>query len=422
MKKISFTVMMLLAFVMLYPRFGMAVNESKPCNPEPTNMPISYGDVIACSIAPNAADIDTFRFVGSAGEKIVILVTNPGAHLINPSIELFGPNGVPIAMVSGFFSARIADPSFMLTVSGTHTIVVSDNQSNNTGPYTLTLERVDPPSPAAQPIQYDQVKTDEINPIGDMDVVVFNASINDNIRILITNPGAHLINPCIELFAPDGTRTGSQCGFFSANIDSLLSQPGTHAILVSDSDSNNAGPYGLSLTCITGPCLAPPVCDGRPATITGTPEDNVIMGTAGDDVIVALGGNDIIHGLGGNDRICGGDGNDVILAGSGNDRVFGDAGSNILFGGPGNDVVFGGTQNDLLFGEAGADTLNAGSGNDSLDGGTGIDTLNGDAGNDTLNAGPDNDRLNGGTGSDICDGSTGTDVNLGGCEVTLNIP
>ena len=418
--------MMLLAFVMLYPRFGMAVNESKQCAPEPTNMPISYGDVIACSIAPNAADIDTFRFAGSAGEKIVILVTNPGAFLINPSIELFAPDGTRVALAGngGSFSARIADPSFMLTVSGTHTIVVSDADSNHTGPYTLTLERVDPPSAAVQLIQYDQVKTDEINPIGDMDVVVFNGAINDNIRILITNPGAFLINPSIELFAPDGTRVAlaGNSGSFSSLIDRVLTQPGTHAILVSDADSNHAGPYGLSLTCISGPCTPAPICDGRRATITGTPEDNVITGTAGDDVIAALGGNDIIYGLGGNDRICGGDGNDVILAGSGNDRVFGDAGSNILFGGPGNDVVFGGTLNDLLFGEAGADTLNAGGGNDSLDGGTGIDTLNGDAGNDTLNAGPDNDRLNGGTGSDICDGSTGIDVNLGGCEVSLNIP
>ena len=56
----------------------------------------------------------------------------------------------------------------------------------------------------------------------------------------------------------------------------------------------------------------PPTCDGKPATIVGTPGDDVIDGTSRSDVIHGLGGNDTINGLDGDDFICGGDGHDII--------------------------------------------------------------------------------------------------------------
>ncbi len=90
----------------------------------------------------------------------------------------------------------------------------------------------------------------------------------------------------------------------------------------------------------------PPACDGKTATIVGTPGNDTIFGTPGNDVIVGLGGSDSIQGLAGNDTICGNDGNDQIDGGAGNDR---------LFGGNGNDRVLGGAGTNNLFGESGAD-------------------------------------------------------------------
>src|SRR5437667_6067444 len=48
---------------------------------------------------------------------------------------------------------------------------------------------------------------------------------------------------------------------------------------------------------------APPLCDGRRATIVGTNGDDTLEGTPGRDVIAALGGNDVVYGLGQNDLI-----------------------------------------------------------------------------------------------------------------------
>src|SRR5207253_2185852 len=54
-------------------------------------------------------------------------------------------------------------------------------------------------------------------------------------------------------------------------------------------------------------------CQGHPATIVGTPGDDIIVGTSAPDVIAGLGGNDVILGERGNDIICGGPGDDSLF-------------------------------------------------------------------------------------------------------------
>jgi len=83
------------------------------------------------------------------------------------------------------------------------------------------------------------------------------------------------------------------------------------------------------------------ICNGLPATITGTAGADDIAGTDGDDVIDGRGGDDRIDGGAGNDVICGGEGNDDLLGDAGNDQLFGDAGDDVMEGGAGNDVCDG---------------------------------------------------------------------------------
>ncbi|MGB8981823.1 MAG: ExeM/NucH family extracellular endonuclease [Anaerolineales bacterium] len=134
-------------------------------------------------------------------------------------------------------------------------------------------------------------------------------------------------------------------------------------------------------------------CNGLPATILGTPGDDVIYGTNGNDVIVGLGGNDIIYGGNGDDVICGNAGDDTIYGGNGNDT---------LLGSFGNDTIDAGNGDDTLTGDAGTDTLKGGNGNDALNGGADNDALTGSNGDDTLT---------GGTGADSFSGGPGTDTN-----------
>lgn len=65
-----------------------------------------------------------------------------------------------------------------------------------------------------------------------------------------------------------------------------------------------------------------PMCDGHPATIVASPEDDVVHGTPGDDVIVGSSEAERIEAGPGNDVICAGDGWDKVFGGAGDDRIF----------------------------------------------------------------------------------------------------
>jgi Ca2+-binding RTX toxin-like protein len=120
---------------------------------------------------------------------------------------------------------------------------------------------------------------------------------------------------------------------------------------------------------------AAPSCEGRAATIVGTPGDDVINGTRRDDVIVAGGGDDRIDGGGGADLICGG---------PGADRIDGDLGADRLVGSGGADVLRGSAQPDRIEGGHGRDILSGGQADDRLDGGTGGDACLQGGGNGRL--------------------------------------
>lgn len=64
---------------------------------------------------------------------------------------------------------------------------------------------------------------------------------------------------------------------------------------------------------------APVRCDGRVATLVGTPGDDVLEGTPGRDVVAGLGGDDQLFGLDGDDLLCGGRGSDGLVGGPGDD-------------------------------------------------------------------------------------------------------
>lgn len=160
-----------------------------------------------------------------------------------------------------------------------------------------------------------------------------------------------------------------------------------------------------------------PVCAGLYATtasMTGTPDADVIVGTDANDQIDARGGDDIICGNAGDDTVHAGIGKDNVFGGTGNDTISGGRGIDILRGESGTDTINGGSGRDKLIGGAGDDALLGNAGNDSLDGGAGDDELNGGIGHDALRGRAGNDTLDGRNGRDLLLGGNGDDDLLGG--------
>lgn len=402
-----------LIFCFALPMRGGAVEEIINCTGEPTNMPIVYGNTVTCALDPSG-DSDAFQFSGHLGHTVVVQAASLGLRgSPQPCVAL---GTVASACNSSHFN-RITT---QLPSTRTYSILVTDFGNNESGPYTLVVERVVPPSPTAPMLQYgDLIDTETIAPNGDADLFAFRGRAGADISIQVARRGAtSSIAPCVELFAPDGTLT-TACELVASNrLDATLTHTGTYSILVTDALNIFTGEYTLTLQCLSPPCHeCPTTCGGLTGTIFGTAADDIIMGTAGNDVIVGCDGNDVIDGLEGDDVICGDTGHDTLLGGAGNDRLFGGTGADRLFGGAGADRLFGGSGHDVLFGERGNDRLDGGSGNDLLAGGPGRDTLRGSLGDDVLIGGADNDILDGGPGMDICE-TDAADPAAVSCEFT----
>ena len=139
-------------------------------------------------------------------------------------------------------------------------------------------------------------------------------------------------------------------------------------------------------------------CYYQPATIVGTPGDDVLIGREDTaDVIVGLGGNDVIRGsedstqlTAPGDRLCGGPGDDSLRGGTGEDRIQGGKGNDFVEGSFGYDVIIqGGLGHDHVMDcdselSGGARIIEGGPGNDVLCVDTDPSRMYGHGGDDVL--------------------------------------
>lgn len=238
-KGLFITILIFLVSILAFQKNSNALVESTPCSSEPTDMSISYGDVITCAI-DTSGDSDLFEFSGSSGDVIVVQsVWTSGT--MRPCIELKAPDNSIIEACKNAFTNRI---DTTLTQTGNHTVIV-DVFFGGTGDYVLALERLKPPSANALEIQHGELIEGQIAPNGELDTFYFDGNVNESILFQITWQNGS-VRPCIELVAPDNSRTDQCANAFKNRIDTTLSQSGTYTVLV-DAFYGGAGDYSVVL-------------------------------------------------------------------------------------------------------------------------------------------------------------------------------
>ena len=135
-----------------YSSLGHAQEAAIPCDPEPTiNMATGYGDSITCQF-DSIGDLDSFVFTGTAGELIEWTLTDRSTSITfgtsEPIAELFKPSD-PINPIDTLAIAEtgITSQIQLPDESGTYQIRVREQGDNETGNYSIALQRLFPHPP-----------------------------------------------------------------------------------------------------------------------------------------------------------------------------------------------------------------------------------------------------------------------------------
>lgn len=278
MARRSLFVLMLCWAMLVCSREAQAQPEGQPCEAEPTDQLIAYGDhIYPCQIDVDG-DSDLYRFQGSAGEDVTIRVTDQAGQTSTPSclLELIGPTGGPIASVAD--SAR-CEIRTTLDVSGLFTVRVTEYGNNQVMTYAAELDRLVPPSTTAVSINPgDTITGGTIDPRGDSDLYIFNGVSGDTISLRLTDQAGPTSHPSclLELYRPDGTLVSALANSTICALDVQLDQTGVFTIRTIEYGEDDLMTYNLEYQCIIGSCPT-----FHPLTIARTGAGTVTSTTPG---------------------------------------------------------------------------------------------------------------------------------------------
>jgi hypothetical protein len=231
-----------------------------------------------------AGETHTYIFTGVAGQAVVLSTYSPDTSLC-VRVEVYSPSG----QLLGTNLSDKPTGSIVLPATGTYTVLVHDRSYEGTGAYGLSLSFVT--GQCGTQIGCGQTVTGTIDFQGETDTYIFSGGAGQ--AIVISAFGTYSTNApylcaAVDVYDPSGNYIGGMsCNDASTNI--VLPATGTYTIRVHDGNYEDTGPYGLSLSFVTGQCGTQIDC-GQTITnaieVPGETDTYVFNGTAGQVVVV----------------------------------------------------------------------------------------------------------------------------------------
>lgn len=251
-----------------------------PCDSDPRGPLVSYVTPVNDSIG-HAVDGDFFIFNGTAGTDIRLNVLATSGRL-DPTVEIRDPNGTLVVNGSADGASCTASRcSFSVdvspTVSGTHSLLIYDLATDDTGDYQLSAwclvgdcdsDADGVPDGNPPLIAYGEPVTDDIGFAVDGDFFIFGGTAGDLIRFNVLATSGSL-DPTVEIRDPNDTLivngcadgaccTSTRCSFL-VELSPALS--GTYSLVIYDLATDDTGGYQVGLNCLIGTCAdATQVC------------------------------------------------------------------------------------------------------------------------------------------------------------------
>jgi len=244
-------------------------------------VPIAFGQACTTSI-DTPIDIDRFLFCGHAGEIVWITLQATGTPM-DPRVETYDSsfNLIDSGSCGPYCSLRRV---ITLPATGTYTVLVSDNGLDETGTFTLGLERV---LPVLNPprLPYNTTVSDNLYGGVDVDWFVIHAVGGPPLRLNFSSTGTPM-DPHVQILDTTGTVVaqggcGPYCSFL---INWTAPSTGTYYVLVEETGLDESGSYSISLNSLV---TAPPTTLASAFENLGL--DNGIAGACGVPLLTGEG-------------------------------------------------------------------------------------------------------------------------------------
>ncbi|MCP3917340.1 MAG: hypothetical protein GY711_17475 [bacterium] len=231
-----------------------------PCVDGPLPLTLCYGEWADCAI-DFSSDLDTFRFLGKAGDTVNIVVSGVSLCL-DPHLVVRDPSNATILdefCEVGCNTSCTLDQTLVLPADGSYTLLVRDWGNTEVGSYVLSIEKLLPDYPTKSLTYANPLEEIEIDHRGDQDFVTFEGLAGSEVLMQVT--GLDLcIDPEVIVYEPSGAILQQNACNIGCNTScsyplNFLSLPatGTYVVQVQDEFRTETGTIGVSVQCIFSP-------------------------------------------------------------------------------------------------------------------------------------------------------------------------
>lgn len=204
---------------------------------------LSFGEVHSSTIL-QAAEMDTYTFAGSAGDRVLVGISRVSGDL-HSEIRLYDPTG---SLINTAKDATHAEATSSLSVTGTYTLLVGDGfWASGTGEYNLYLQRLNDPENATS-LSFGNTVSGTILEAAEMDTYTFSAVGGDQVRVELSRASGSSLWPEVRLYDPGGALIHADSDSVSAELIQTLSTDGTYTVLCAGGlNATSTGAYDLRL-------------------------------------------------------------------------------------------------------------------------------------------------------------------------------
>jgi len=220
-------------------------------------VPIASGNTFAGAncVLNTPGDIDGFTFSANAGNTYQFVLGYQGGFT-NVCLTLLDPNStIIIPQTCTNSNAIVLEKT--LTTAGKYVIEVTEptggGQSVDT--YALSLERINPFPPDAQPLALAMPVSGTIVPT-EQNAFTFSGSTTGTYQVTLTYTGG-FINACVYLYSPGTTTANTLSGCTNSNSYTFQFTPpqnATYLLLINGAGNDNTVSYNLEVSCFSGVC------------------------------------------------------------------------------------------------------------------------------------------------------------------------